>query len=237
MKKLLYVILPFALLGCMQEAEVLHVKSSDNRTIESDKGYVFENDSAKVVYDFWQKNGMMSFAFYNKTAAPLYIDWMKSSFIRANERITYYQDVVNTKSSSHSRAGNGYFNTIVSGTNTNATSVREERVSFVPPYSGIVKIFTGLTNGDYIRLPKKPFVKGEHSIQSMSIDRGETPIYFRNFITYSPSENFSHEQYIDNGFYVDSVLITGYEFMNSHPRVFESPASFYTIISSNSYEM
>jgi hypothetical protein len=43
--------------------------------------FEFENDSVRIIYDFYSKGGTMSFLIINKMKVPLYIDWRKSSFI------------------------------------------------------------------------------------------------------------------------------------------------------------
>ena len=38
----------------------------------------------------------------------------------------------------------------------------------------------------------------------------ETPLSFRNFLTFSTSENFTNEFYADNGFYISWITIMSY---------------------------
>ena len=40
----------------------------------------------------------------------------------------------------------------------------------------------------------------------MSFEKGNAPVFFRNFFTYSTTENFDKESYIDNGFYVSRII-------------------------------
>ena len=57
---------------------------------------VFENDTVKITYDFWAKNGIMSFNIYNNFNEPVYFDWKKSAFIPNNKMISYWRDETNT---------------------------------------------------------------------------------------------------------------------------------------------
>ncbi len=57
---------------------------------------------------------------------------------------------------------------------------------------------------------------------------------FRNFITYATSEDFKVEQYVDNEFYVDQVLLAHDGSMSADVKAIrhypsESPQAFYMI--------
>jgi hypothetical protein len=77
--------------------------------------FVFENDSIKITYNFWAKNGAMAFDFYNKLNIPLYFDWKKSAFIPNDKMVSYWQDETNTTGNSSSSAYYLYGG-IISGT-------------------------------------------------------------------------------------------------------------------------
>lgn len=54
--------------------------------------YVFENDSVKLIYAFWENKGVVNFSIYNKLNVPLYVDWRKSSYIDNSVKLNYWED-------------------------------------------------------------------------------------------------------------------------------------------------
>lgn len=48
--------------------------------------------------------------------------------------------------------------------------------------------------------------KKKIDIKTVSFDSKDTPVFFRNFFTYSTTEKFEKESYIDNGFYVSKII-------------------------------
>jgi len=51
---------------------LMEVQSSNCSSIDGFLNY--ENDTIRVAYAFWAKNGRMDILFYNKSDKPLYID-------------------------------------------------------------------------------------------------------------------------------------------------------------------
>jgi len=162
-------------------------------TKQIDNLLVFENDTIKVSYDFWDKRGAMRFSIYNKLNVPLYFDWKKSAFILNDEMMSYWQDETNTVGSSTSSAS--YLNGSVINGKSKSKSIRQERVAALPPHSLI-------SSYKYSLVP----VNTSLPIQEFTIS--DTPLRFRNYLAVSTSEQFDKAVfYIDNAFFVSSVEI------------------------------
>jgi hypothetical protein len=101
-----------------------------------------------------------------------------------------------------------------------AVSVKLERVSFIAPKSNITKAefliapTYGMTmNKDrpFMKVQIKP-AKGKRKAKYTKVYYAEydinkrSPIVFRNFLSYSTSEKFEGEAYLDNTFYVSKIL-------------------------------
>ena len=71
--------------------------SSDSK--ELNNNLVFENDTIRISYNFWGKNGLAGFDVYNKLNIPIYLDWKKSAFIPNDKMMSYWQDETNTTGS------------------------------------------------------------------------------------------------------------------------------------------
>ncbi len=144
--------------------------------------YIYEDDTLKITYDFWARKGKMSFSIYNKLSVPVFIDWKNSALIINDNKHTYWQEKEIRKG--HSTY---YITSIGSASTENSISVKEERISSMPPRSKIQKIAT-----DKLR-------KGHHP------HTNAIGMTFRNFIAVSTNEEVKSDSYIDNEFYVTKV--------------------------------
>ena len=182
--------------------QVIYTKAISENIKINNGYYTFEDDKVSIVYDFWADHGSMQFIVYNKTDRPIYVDWNKSAFISQKVKISYYEDREKlsgvTTSLNHSSIialGSG-----VSVSFMNATKVREEKITFIPPKTSVSKNFNNLISNIYYEIDKD-------EAQEKDIDGAKVyelvfsqEITFRNFITYSTTDKFDNEFYIDNGF-------------------------------------
>lgn len=133
--------------------QVYQLDSEDVVFTES-KTYEYENDSLKVIYDFWGKRGVMRFAIQNKSETPFYINWDQSKFIRNGKLFPYWSDksMVETRlvrrnltNQSHffsdKSLGYGGFGFELNTASGSAVSIisKEVKQSIVPPGSWIEK--------------------------------------------------------------------------------------------------
>lgn len=224
MKTLLIVISLIVLTSCKTYVQVFETESRN--TVSESNFYVYENDSLKIMYDFWHNRGVLRFSIYNKLDKPLYIDWRKSSYIYNNMKINYWEEKEFRKSnssfyysSSHHSSYN-YSPNYTSGNNfgtlsgTQSTVItKPERVTFIPPKSTFVK-------NQFFIVSKRQFMVKDYKVNKVEskIRKGkvttilektynldQTPFLFRNFLTVSLSEDISEEFYIDNEFYVSKI--------------------------------
>tara|TARA_B110000046_G_scaffold177699_1_gene204827 strand:- start:876 stop:1649 length:774 start_codon:yes stop_codon:yes gene_type:complete len=188
-----------------------------------DGSYYFENDTVKITYYFWAEKGAIQFKIENKLGVPIYIDWKKSSYIDNTVKLNYWSDEVKTKT-----IGTGNSKTTYSTkTNTNKTvavtsnasqvsslTTSQERITFIPPKSIMYKNSFNIYPLPNFDFGMKPEYKEENSnfnpntktrIYYTNFTKSNTPVYFRNFLTFSLSEKFESEFYIDNGFFISKI--------------------------------
>lgn len=213
-RTLLAVLLSTFFSSCMTYMEVFHTSPTNSATIIDKHGYpIFENDTIRVVYEFWDDAGRMSFIITNKYSKPIYVDWKKCSYIRGGDKKDYYEESVSSSSVSVGSSYRDVFGIQRGSSGSIGKSVKNERVAFIPPGSSIA-----ISSGYYIShkiakvndwgvVKKNLKEKKEHLIK---IDQADSRVRFRNFITYSITENFAIEQYVDNGFYLSSVSLLPY---------------------------
>ena len=198
--------------SCKQYVQIYEVKSSNVK--KESKTYIYENDSIKITYDFWIERGLVNFNIFNKQNIPLYIDWRKSSFVDNVVKLDYWQEETNT-----SAINSGYyFHTPITAYNNSkskSTSIKKERITFIPPNSQFSKKdFYILLKDDFYLLDTNCNVKTEKrnnnkkketTVYEKEYSLEDSPFVFRNFLTYSFSEDFKEEYYIDNQFYVNKI--------------------------------
>ena len=176
--------------------------------MKSEKGgFVYENDSVKITYDFWSKHGLMSFEVYNKMPIPIYIDWRKCSYINKDGKYDYWKDVETIDAATIS-AGRDYsvntkvFNPTISvpenggvttyGTITNegesvsgsasvskAVKTKQERVTFLAPQTSIKRSQFVLFPPNGVAMVKENI---EYSTVKKSYDTSKTSVLIiRNY--------------------------------------------------------
>ncbi len=215
----------FFLTSCTKYVQLIQTTAKSPKINEQDSFYVYEDDSLKITYNFWQERGVMAFSIYNKLSIPIYIDWKKSSFIDKSIKLDYFLDK-EIKTSEAIFANYQYKGPrnifflfdlsnvgVVSG---KEVSQREERVTFIPPRASFSTV-------KYILLPDIIF-KVTSSYKIRIENRNDNPskttkVYydetkgdnaknvFRNFLTYSTTEDFKAESYIDNEFFISGASV------------------------------
>ena len=177
------------------------------------KGYEFENDSIRINYRFWGYKGKMEFDIYNKTDVTLYFDWKISAFIPNDKMISYYEDLTNIEGVKYT-----YRQYRSSGTNIAKTVAKnQERIGVVPPHSLI-------TNSQY-KLVKKYVEVFQNGI----FNNVNTPLRFRNYLTFSTNEKFDGKvSTIDNIFFVSEIKKISFNKANFYkgPTVFYASYDF-----------
>ena len=233
MKRILLIIIPLCLLSACSVVQILFVSPNSNGIHQENKQFVFENDTLKIIYSFWEQQGVMSFVIENKLEIPIYIDWKKSSFISLKTKLDYYSETEITKSSNASASAAFIFNSyydwgkwypgVLGLSESVAIKYKQERITFIPPHA--------ITERSTYRILPGQFVNMDNAIKGKSNSEGKelisTPetafITFRNFLTYSTKESFETERYINNEFYVRKVLQT----TGNHLANYEDAKRFY----------
>jgi hypothetical protein len=219
-KALIYLITLVLFSSCKGYVQVVYTKPINANIKKKDGFYTYQNDSVLVAYSFWEDRGEMSFMLFNKMDRPIYVDWKRSAFISENKRASYYTDKTTTNYTAVSNSWTNVFlnnyslisplvsanaNTIVNGT---GTTVKEERITFIPPHSYILKRFYPMLGHIYFDINNRETNDTIINDRRAYVTRPKKldAISFRNFVTYSFSEDFKDEFYVDNGFYINKII-------------------------------
>ena len=190
-------------------------------------GYMaFGDSSIELRYALWSKGGELSFAVINRADNPIYIDWSKSNFIINGYSLNYFQNTQRTVMKGVGVTTLFGKNEGINYSTYSATTIAEEKVTHLPPKAAIV--VTKFRVADHVELPFKSKFKKikqrKNDVIIESYDQNNSPVVFRNYLSYSFNPDMSSLIQTDNLFYVDRI-----RFMNSmkfEPAESE-PSSFY----------
>jgi len=220
LKLIIIFFVSFGLFSCKSYVQVVNTSSNLDR---NEGFYVYENDTLRITYNFWHDQGIMAFSIYNKLKKPIYVDWKKSSYIDNNVKLNYWidEEIVRSYSIYAKYIYNGPVHNIyindteeipVSASISN--KVKPERITFIPPKSFFSRSdFYIILNSvhlekenNYVEVPRNDKPRKETKVYMKTYDIENTPLVFRNFLTFSLSEDFNKEFYVDNLFYISEVL-------------------------------
>lgn len=216
------------ILGACSTTYVQLYKTKSMNISNDERSFKFENDSIEINYSFWADKGIMSFSVTNQLPIPIYIDWKKSNFISNNDKFNYWDDEERSKGINlGNQINSGYLYkgpllipylsiyeyASASITYSVSNKVKPERLTFMPPKSIIYKSPYYLTTSNYpdkINFETKKEKRLDKSRKSTTIylksfTKENSPLIFRNFLTFSFSEDFKNEFYIDNEFFVREI--------------------------------
>ncbi|GHC48075.1 hypothetical protein [Ulvibacter litoralis] len=211
--KLILVALSLSFLSCKSYVQVYETKADNIKTIEN--AYVFENDSLTITYNFWQEKGLMEFVIYNKLEVPLYIDWRKSSYVDNSVKLNYWEDVETTNALFRSYYSTSFYGMRNSSGRSTATKSKQERITFIPPkaiYSRAQYYLLPRTDlildktDSFKEVPLYDTSKKNTKVYTKAFTKEESPLIFRNFLTFSLTEAFNSEFYVDNQFHISKIL-------------------------------
>ena len=182
--------------------------------MSGDTCYAYENDTVKVIYNFWGDYGKMRVTVCNKLNIPIYLDWKKCMFFKGSQGMPFFNEniITETKSRGHSSYW-GYGFSSNSGSST-STTVRQDRISYIPQKASVTSqsfIITSEVKG--FSVDKYNITQDSSSnnyeelvnVDSKKYSLSQTPQTLRIVLTYATTESFQKESYVDNSFYVDEI--------------------------------
>ncbi len=225
----LFVLIAF-LASCTKYVRLIETEGLTGVVKTADKSLVFENDSIKVTYFFWTDRGMMSFSVYNKLNTPIYVDWKRSGYMINGAKYNYYEQKAESENMLLANYQSGQKEALYS---QKTTTLYDERISFIPPRAYVVNpkaymlmrddylVMNYSTKGSKARIEavdlrrdktatqakvaKTNSSGGTTTVYEKTFGEGDTPLAFRNYVTYSTSEKIETENRIDNSFYVNKI--------------------------------
>ncbi len=232
MKKItLVIIVCFLITGCSKTfIQVFETSTTNTKT--QDNCFFYENDTVKITYTFWAKSGVMAFSVFNKTEKPLYLDWRNSSFIYNGNKMNYWIDEAHTDLVGF--YGRNYYKEVEQ--HTSSSTVKPERVTFIPPKSSFKKSSFYLLQSDFYQVfirdgtkvsPRNDNPNRQTTVYSEDFSYDKSPIKFRNYLAFSFSENSQQFFFVDNEFYLSSIKEMDYRHFLGMKLGFDQGARIY----------
>ena len=159
--------------------QVVEVKSTNLQ--KENNNYVYNDGVCKIVYNFWSNGGDAGFSIENLSDDVVYVDLGNSFYIENG----LAKDYSNTK--------------MVAELNSDVASVEKTAVAIPPHAAKIIseyKVMADVIQNCSVKLLVK---KGQP--EGMTLTESESPIKFRNYITYRANENATAKVII-NDFYI-----------------------------------
>lgn len=208
--------------SCNQFIQLIETESVGKDAVT--KEGVCENTDIRINYDMWSEDGVTYFSVYNKSDKPMYIDWKRSVFIYNDWKYDYWVEKSTTESYVVP-SGTGKNITY----ERKMSTVVAERYTFIPPHTyvsvpmtySITPSFTSYTSTDAkgksttvysqklkyqggvkTKIPSSTKPGKNVNAYTKSYTQNESPVRFRNFLTYSFDEKFNQEKFIENEFFV-----------------------------------
>ena len=212
MRLILFLSVLFSLLTGCNAYQYLTI-SSDNRTVKTTNGFVEENDSVKVVYRFSGYNGPLQLSIFNKLEEGVRIDWSRSFMIRGITSVPLYKpteliqaELTRGGSYHYSGTTSAQFNVTIPATS----------VEFLPPQTEILRacaeavaanhVLTDDLGGRNENLKIINEAGYGYKVRRTALSKEISPVQFRVFLYFLPSEGNGPGWSIDRSFYVSEII-------------------------------
>ncbi|QCR23065.1 hypothetical protein [Pontibacter sp. SGAir0037] len=187
--------------SCSASFQVVETASSDVKT--DGKEYVFNTNEVAVHYNLWDGRGNILFNIENKSNSPIYVDLDRSHLIVNGSSVDYYLEE-ETTTSVKSGAARGSWGTLWSDQYEVSRKAKMKKVVEVPPQS-----FITVGGRTIISEPLSDCginkIKRGGIASSGTFTESDSPLTFRNYITYSNSYDLASANVVQNEFYVVRV--------------------------------
>jgi hypothetical protein len=181
--------------------------------------FVYENDSLRLVYNFYGKDAPVNITIHNKLQVPLYIDWLRSALILNDRTVTYSPNEVKINGSYHGGSYNfgNRSGWEVTGGHIHASASLPPSVDFMPPRTILTKNPLAISREYVENIPDTAFHRLRYagaegmtvSVKRATFSEETSPLRFRSFLTYMVGEAAAKPQSLEHSFYVSEIMNSG----------------------------
>ena len=217
---LLTAVVSMGLSSCNKLYYQVYDVNSENM-VQKDNSLVYENNDLKLMYNLWGENGSVGFIIQNKTNNDLFIDLTQTFFILNGKANDYFKNREFTKTSINEASLSAFY---ISNWSNNLWTNRY----YVPVTAKVSKgASTGITTKEkaIICIPANswkvideykvvPSIKQtcdkktdypKHKAVVSTYNKDNSPLTFRNRISYAFDKECKNLKQIENEFYVSDI--------------------------------
>jgi hypothetical protein len=191
--------------------------SSSNLPMNGLQEFEFENDSVRIIYNFYGQNAPVNITVENKLRVPVFIDWHNSSVIINGRSVSYVpvqMQIEGTTESSSYNPGYGRSGYGASTGNLSAVASLPPSVDFVPPHSYFTRNPIWLTDRFIENVPAEAFQKVRYSVtegysipvKATVFTEGSSPLRFRSYLSLSIGSRDAFPVAYEHSFFVSQVI-------------------------------
>jgi hypothetical protein len=172
-----------------------------------------ENEDLKIDFDLWEVNGKVGLSIYNKSEAPLYVDFRQCALTINGVAHPVYSETttstsvtsVNTRSVSYINIF-GFLETPANAKGSSlSNTVRSNPIAFVPAKAKITPYLPGALGKLYEGADTK-LKRGEPK-RVLPFRKENTPYVYRLTLGYSQDHDIQKMKFVEKEFWVESITV------------------------------
>lgn len=217
---LLTAVVSMGLSSCNKLYYQVYDVNSENM-VQKDNSLVYENNDLKLMYNLWGENGSVGFIIQNKTNNDLFIDLTQTFFILNGKANDYFKNREFTKTSINEASLSAFYisnwsnylwtnryyvpasTKYIKGTSTGVTT-KEKAIICIPANSWKVIDEYKVTPSIKQTCDKKTDYPKHKAVVS-TYNKDNSPLTFRNRISYAFDKECKNLKQIENEFYVSDI--------------------------------
>lgn len=171
--------------------QIVDVKSTNLQ--KESNSYVYNDGNCKIIYNFWEEGGNSGFSMANLSDEVIYLDLGITFYIENGIAYDYYR----------AKTGKNLKLVEANASSNNSNSdiaFTEKPVVAIPPHAAKT-LYGYCIVGDVIQDCSVKMMVKKAQPEGKTFSESESPIYFRNYITYRKGES-GEAKVITNDFYI-----------------------------------
>lgn len=195
------------------QIQLVEIGSSSCLT-DSTKQFYFENDTIRVVYNFWNNFGQINCVITNKLAQPIFINWNSSAAVFNDVTKDYSNEPLTINANSDLDLNglpplltnrDGTISTKGTISNPASSNIIAPKAKYKFQGKQIKAKNTFYKLSDTCKSRKQEFKNSEIKMAIQNFDPTNTPLQFRNYITFNIAKIDGPTYTIDHGFYISTI--------------------------------
>jgi hypothetical protein len=211
------------ILLCISCTRYQYTTLSSSSTATNDKlEFVAENDSLRLVYNFYGQNAPINITIQNKLQVPVYVDWQRSALVVNDHAISYVPNEMKIQGAFYSESYNSNYRGSSFGMTSgsiDATASLPRTFNIIPPQTYITNTPMGVTNKLIENVPDTAYHRVNYTmidgysvpVKMATFTEATSPLRFKSYITLMVGDSTSKPVAIEHTFYVSELITTSHD--------------------------